>query len=524
MSETRDDPIDLALAADFRLGALVVNPSAREVTRGGWREMLEPRVMQVLVALAQADGAVVSRDALIARCWEGRVVGEDAINRAIGRLRRLSEADDGASFTVETIARVGYRLRPGQAGAQAAPAMATPSPAPGAGLNRRRLLAGGAGLAIAGAAGAGLYQWRRHAAASAIPPDVAAMIQAGKQAQRMGTAEAEAQAVALLEHAVQAAPQAAEGWGGLARSYAFVAHANPATAAAMKLRAEGAIAHALQLDPHNATAFAAKAIVLPLRGAWAQKDGFFREGLKYNPQADELLLSYADFLLSDGRCALAADMTQRAARVAPLDPSIVWIGLLSYWSANRLAEADTLAAQGIALFPRHHSVWFTRLALLMFTGRMDQALAALADRDSRPLGIPEEEFESQGAVATALKSRSRPDIEKAMNQCLALAHKGAGYAENAIGYAAALGEIDTAFQLAEGLYFGRGFTVGGSRFSQLQGVYTVLEDRRTRTLFLPPTRPMRRDPRFAALVDELGLTRYWQQAGVQPDYQTVKDG
>jgi TolB-like protein/DNA-binding winged helix-turn-helix (wHTH) protein len=66
--------------------------------------------MQVLVALTRADGRVVSRDELIARCWEGRIVGEDAINRAIWRLRKLSEVGDGADFTIDTIARVGYRL------------------------------------------------------------------------------------------------------------------------------------------------------------------------------------------------------------------------------------------------------------------------------------------------------------------------------------------------------------------------------------------------------------------------------
>jgi hypothetical protein len=54
--------------------------------------------MQVLVALAQAQGAVVSRDSLIARCWEGGYVGEDAINRAIWRLRKLAES--GGDFAV----------------------------------------------------------------------------------------------------------------------------------------------------------------------------------------------------------------------------------------------------------------------------------------------------------------------------------------------------------------------------------------------------------------------------------------
>ena len=116
-----DGPIDLADEADFQLGALLVSPSTREVGRGELRELLEPRVMQVLVALFRADGRVVSRDELIARCWEGRIVGEDAINRAIGRLRRLSEADGEASFGIETIPRVGYRLMAGPS-AEAGPA------------------------------------------------------------------------------------------------------------------------------------------------------------------------------------------------------------------------------------------------------------------------------------------------------------------------------------------------------------------------------------------------------------------
>jgi len=109
-----DSAIDLAHESDFRIGSLLVSPSTREVARGDLREMLEPRVMQVLVALYRAAGEVVSRDDLITRCWEGRVVGEDAINRVIGRLRRLSEVDREASFVIETIPRVGYRLMASQ--------------------------------------------------------------------------------------------------------------------------------------------------------------------------------------------------------------------------------------------------------------------------------------------------------------------------------------------------------------------------------------------------------------------------
>ncbi len=102
-------PVVLAREPDFRLGALLIRPSLREACAGPRRQMLEPRVMQVLVVLARMDGQVVSRDELIEACWGGRIVGEDAINRCIGRLRRLAEMFDSC-FAIDTVARVGYRL------------------------------------------------------------------------------------------------------------------------------------------------------------------------------------------------------------------------------------------------------------------------------------------------------------------------------------------------------------------------------------------------------------------------------
>lgn len=161
--------IDLAHVGDFPLGAMLVRPSVREVAYGAASETLEPRVMQVLVALAQAGGAVVSRDDLIVRCWEGRIVGEDAINRVIGRLRRLSELDDGASFAIETIPRVGYRLTAvGAAALFSIPSMRLPvavaeKPADAVPATAIRPIKRGwfiaLGAAVALAAAAGLAVW-----------------------------------------------------------------------------------------------------------------------------------------------------------------------------------------------------------------------------------------------------------------------------------------------------------------------------------------------------------------------------
>lgn len=123
--------------------------------------------MQVLVVLHQAAGRVVSRDDLIARCWEGRIVGEDAINRVIWRLRRLSEADGGASLAIETIPKVGYRLPvPPEKKAPAAAPQTLPEPVVPAALPRSEPIAapGAYSNAPEPASGNLLYRYRLAAA------------------------------------------------------------------------------------------------------------------------------------------------------------------------------------------------------------------------------------------------------------------------------------------------------------------------------------------------------------------------
>ncbi len=108
-------PVDLAREAAFALGHLGVTPAALTVATGDWSRRLEPRVMQVLVVLAQASPDVAGRGALNARVWGGRVVGDDAINRAVQTLRRLAaDAPPPVPFAIETVPRVGYRLMLGK--------------------------------------------------------------------------------------------------------------------------------------------------------------------------------------------------------------------------------------------------------------------------------------------------------------------------------------------------------------------------------------------------------------------------
>ena len=102
--------IDLAHESDIALGESVALPSRRLVRGPRGETTLEPKVMQVLVALARQPGTILSRDDLIERCWDGRIVGDASINRVLSLLRAALRETAGDGVSVETVPRVGYRL------------------------------------------------------------------------------------------------------------------------------------------------------------------------------------------------------------------------------------------------------------------------------------------------------------------------------------------------------------------------------------------------------------------------------
>lgn len=111
----RSKEIDLASERPFEAGGTQVRPAALEIEHEATVVSLEPRVMKVLVALHRARGAPLSRDALIDQCWGGRIVTESALNRCVSQLRKALNGD--AAIALETIPKVGYRLKVGAAAA-----------------------------------------------------------------------------------------------------------------------------------------------------------------------------------------------------------------------------------------------------------------------------------------------------------------------------------------------------------------------------------------------------------------------
>src|SRR6266404_2653892 len=97
-----------------RFGTFEVNPPAGELRKQGVHIKLHEKPFQVLLALLEHPGEVVTRKELQDRLWPGDtfVEFENGLNNAISRLREaLSDTADNPRF-IETIPRRGYRFLP----------------------------------------------------------------------------------------------------------------------------------------------------------------------------------------------------------------------------------------------------------------------------------------------------------------------------------------------------------------------------------------------------------------------------
>ncbi|MFM9437994.1 eukaryotic-like serine/threonine-protein kinase [Janthinobacterium sp. CG_23.3] len=95
--------------ARFRLGAWLVDPSSNSIESAIGTRQMEPRTMDVLVALCRANGETVSTEQLLEQCWGSTIHGDSPVHKNIAQLRRLLGDDAAAPIFIETIRKRGYR-------------------------------------------------------------------------------------------------------------------------------------------------------------------------------------------------------------------------------------------------------------------------------------------------------------------------------------------------------------------------------------------------------------------------------
>jgi TolB-like protein len=108
--------------AIIEFGHFSIFPHRRRLFAEGRPITLGDRAFDVLMALIEASGAVVSKDELLSRAWQGRIVEE---NRLAGEITALRKAFGADRELIRTVAGRGYqftgeiRARSADAGAQA---------------------------------------------------------------------------------------------------------------------------------------------------------------------------------------------------------------------------------------------------------------------------------------------------------------------------------------------------------------------------------------------------------------------
>jgi DNA-binding winged helix-turn-helix (wHTH) protein len=97
-------------AADFRIAEWLVQPSLNRLSCGECEVQLEPKLMDVLVYLAENAGQVVSKIDITDAVWPDLFITESVITRSIAGLRRAFGDDAKNPRFIETISKRGYRL------------------------------------------------------------------------------------------------------------------------------------------------------------------------------------------------------------------------------------------------------------------------------------------------------------------------------------------------------------------------------------------------------------------------------
>ena len=94
----------------FQLGPWLVQPNLNTISRNGTSVQLEPKVMSVLVCLAESPGEPVPKEKLLQTVWPDTFVGEGVLTRSIFELRRVFDDQAKEPRVIQTIAKRGYRL------------------------------------------------------------------------------------------------------------------------------------------------------------------------------------------------------------------------------------------------------------------------------------------------------------------------------------------------------------------------------------------------------------------------------
>ena len=473
---------DLVGLPDFTLGGLAVSPSRRIVARDDTANAVEPRVMQVLVLLSRDVGKVVTRRRLFDEVWGGAPVGDDSLNRAIAGARKAISLDPG--LKLETIPGTGYML--------------TITP----------------GFEVTQSANRGHGEEKQLQSA----------VEEAYDCWRTGLPKPDVEAIESLRSALEDRAGDARAWGVHALLLRKAAEYAEHDECAEYVRScEQAARRALSLEPGQSDAQVALAGMIPIFGNWSKAREQLAAVREKDPAHVPAAHDMAVLEMATGRPSSAKPILEELIARDPLAPTFYYKRLYHLWTFGEVAEMDQIAARALQLWPRHPAIWIARLWTLVFTGRAAEALRLLDDRNWAP-PLPQAAIALLHGTCSLVAAKQAGEVLRseavadAVQAAVAAASRGPAQAVAGLLSLCALDAIDEAFEVAYGYYLGRGSAASPIRWNAEDASVTDQHRRVTQLLFIPAAEGMRNDPRFLRLCSDIGLSAYWANWGITPDF------
>lgn len=301
----------------YRFGAFTLDVRERRLTAGTDVVRLSPKAFDVLSALVQQPGRLVTKNELLARVWPEAFVEEGILTVHMSALRKALGDDTRPSSYIETVARSGYRF-------------------------------------VASVERDHTDDERSMLTAMARPVELYELVGRGRAHLLSGSFFELPAAVDAFRAALAIDPTYAPAHAGLARARCAQAGLRAVPHQEAFHEAKASALRALAMDSNSADAQVALGSVLFLsEWDWPAAERSLRRALEINPDYTEALLQYGSLQEALGRLDEGLRFKQQALARDPRSTLVLMQIAVSYWHQRKYEDTLVWATRVLEIDPKH---------------------------------------------------------------------------------------------------------------------------------------------------------------------------
>jgi DNA-binding winged helix-turn-helix (wHTH) protein len=312
-----------------RFGRFELDTEKAELSNQGITVPLRDQPLQVLIALVEHAGRVVTRDQLRRRLWNDRAFGdfEAGLNTAISRLRQVLNDSAESRDCIETIPKRGYRFI-----------------APVTSVSSRN-----------------------------CKPEAYEAFLRGQFLAKRHTPGNIARAIEYFDEAMRIDPGFALPYHGASMLHIVTAITGLVPPRLAMAAAEQSVARGSELDPNSADTLRSLAFLRMSQWRWAESETAYRRAIELAPNEPHPHAGYAHLCSFHARHDEGLREAHSALALAPLDSLTNFRVVQCFYFARRYEDAIRSARKTIELAPEFPSTYSYLARALVETGQPDEA-------------------------------------------------------------------------------------------------------------------------------------------------------